>query len=39
MTFNANMTIERDLSELGRVADQVRAWLGGVLDEDSAAGV
>jgi anti-sigma regulatory factor (Ser/Thr protein kinase) len=39
MTFNANMTINRDFSELGRAADQMRAWLGGVLDEDSAAGV
>ncbi len=39
MTLHANMMIGRDLSELGRAADQLRAWLAGVLDDEAAAGV
>jgi len=31
--------IGRDLDELGRAADQVRAWLEGVLDDDGIAEV
>jgi anti-sigma regulatory factor (Ser/Thr protein kinase) len=39
MTLHVNLMIGRDLSELGRAADQLRAWLTGVLDDDSAASV
>lgn len=33
------MMIGRDLGELGRAADQLRAWLTDVLDDDAAASV
>ncbi|OJF93672.1 ATP-binding protein [Pararhizobium antarcticum] len=39
MTLQLSMMIGRDLGELGRAADQLRAWLAGVLDDDAAASV
>jgi serine/threonine-protein kinase RsbW len=39
MTLHAHMTVGRDVSELGRAADQMRAWLYGILNDDAAAGV
>jgi anti-sigma regulatory factor (Ser/Thr protein kinase) len=39
MTLHAHMMVGRDVSELGRAADQLRVWLCGILDEDSAASV
>lgn len=39
MTLSVDMMIGRDVSELGRAADQMRTWLAGVLDDDAAAGV
>lgn len=39
MGLTSSMMISRELSELGRAADQMRAWLQGVLDDDSAASV
>jgi anti-sigma regulatory factor (Ser/Thr protein kinase) len=39
MKRHANMMIARDVGELGRAADQVRAWLSGVVEDDSAAAI
>lgn len=37
--FDASMMIGRDVTELGRAADQLRIWVNDVLDEDAAASV
>lgn len=39
MSFQAQMTIARDLDELGRAGDRLRNWLADVLDDEAAADV